>query len=652
VASVRRLSAIMFTDMVGSTASAHANEAEALKLRDEQAALIRPLFSAHQGREIKSMGDGFLAEFDSALHAVQCAIDIQQHLHERNSQSGVSPIQVRIGVHLGDVEQRETDIFGDAVNIASRIEPTAEPGGICVSGAVHEQVRNKITDRFEKLPSQPLKGLGGLMDIYRVLLPWTLRVASDSSSGPRRLAVLPFSNISPDPKDEYFADGLTEELITILSQIPDLQVIARTSVMPYKSTSKPLQQIGSELGVASVLEGSVRKAGERLRITAQLIEVGSQSHVWANTYDRQLEDIFALQTEVAKQIAEVLKIKIGEPERRRLEQQQAVNPESYLAYLKGRSLLFSSFPEKNLREAKEQFELAVSIDATNARAHCGLADVLSLMGLWGDVASREEVWTTGRAHLARSLEIDPNLAEAHATLGRYLYTDCQTEEAERELKRALALNPSDSFAHGTYASMLEELARPEEALREYALAEETDPRAVIESVFHVRLLAFLRRGPEAWVVTERLGKTAPDSPEYHLARAWSHYAQANFTEALREDEKAHDLRSDRPGCPFIAAMLALKGDSARARQYLEELKPRIAKQDLYSLAEPYALLGDLDSAYRCLFEAFENRFNINFGMIRNDPLLQPLREDPRYPRFLREAWQVGWLSAPAKGPTG
>jgi len=158
VASVRRLSAIMFTDMVGSTAAAQSNEENALKLRDEQAALVRPLFAAHQGREIKSMGDGFLAEFDSALRAVQCALDIQQHLHERNSQPGVASIQLRIGIHLGDVEQKETDIFGDAVNIASRIEPLASPGGVCISGEVYSQVRNKVPNKLEKLPPAPLKG--------------------------------------------------------------------------------------------------------------------------------------------------------------------------------------------------------------------------------------------------------------------------------------------------------------------------------------------------------------------------------------------------------------------------------------------------------------------------------------------------------------
>ncbi|MFZ1023453.1 MAG: adenylate/guanylate cyclase domain-containing protein, partial [Thermoplasmata archaeon] len=287
MASTRRLSAIMFTDMVGSTSSAQANEAEALKLRDEQASLVRPLFAAHQGREIKSMGDGFLSEFGSALRAVQCAIDIQQHLHERNSQPGTPPIQLRIGIHLGDVEQRESDIFGDAVNIASRIEPLAAPGGVCISGEVFSQVRNKIPNTLEKLPPTALKGLRISVDIYRVLLPWNGREASFSSNDPalldtNRIAVLPFVSMSPDPNDEYFADGLTEELIANLALVKGLKVIARTSVMEYKKKDKHVSEIGKELGVGTIVEGSVRKAANRIRVTVQVIDVATEEHLWAS----------------------------------------------------------------------------------------------------------------------------------------------------------------------------------------------------------------------------------------------------------------------------------------------------------------------------------------------------------------------------------
>jgi adenylate cyclase len=341
VASQRRLVVIMFTDMVGFTARAQADEAAALGLRQEQEELIRPVLASHQGHEVKSTGDGLLVEFGSALKAIECAIGIQRRLHERNAKGGATRIDLRIGIHLGDVEQHGGDIFGDAVNIASRIEAIAEPGGICLSSAVYEQVRNKIPDTLVKLPPRSMKGVQRPMDLYRVVLPWTVREPLSASPGPARLAVLPFSNISPDPSDEYFADGLTEELITVLSQLKELRVIARTSVMPYKSTSKGIAQIGAELGVATVLEGSVRKAGDQLRITVQLIDVATQEHTWANTFDRKLDKIFAVQSEIAKLIAKQLKVNVRAAEQARLEARPPIRPDSYLAYLKGRSLMRS-----------------------------------------------------------------------------------------------------------------------------------------------------------------------------------------------------------------------------------------------------------------------------------------------------------------------
>jgi adenylate cyclase len=326
----------MFTDMVGSTALAQANEVEALRLRDEQQVLIRRLVPAHHGREIKSLGDGFLVEFDSALHAVQCAIAIQQAVRERIDPEEVPPLRLRIGIHLGDVEVRGTDIVGDSVNVASRIESLAEPGGICVTEPVFGQVHNKVALRLEKIGPAALKGVQFPVSVYRVALPREGDGDVPPSGVSPGLAVLPFSNISPDPNDAYFADGLTEELITVLSQMGGLRVIARTSVASYKSTTKGVAQIGSELRVSSLLEGSVRKAGTRLRVTAQLIDVGSEGHLWAKSYDRELDDIFAVQSELAHEVAEALKVELRASESARMEHRPSVRTDSYLAYLKGR----------------------------------------------------------------------------------------------------------------------------------------------------------------------------------------------------------------------------------------------------------------------------------------------------------------------------
>jgi len=626
----------MFTDLEGYTSLAHSDEARSFRVLEEQEKLVRPLLAAHRGKKIKSMGDGLLIEFPNARDAIECAVDLQRSAHEHNAVTEALPLRLRVGIHVGDVERRGPDILGDAVNIASRIEPLAEAGGICLSAQVYDQVHNKVAFQLQRLGPKSLKGVSEPIDVYRVVLPWQTPESGSRTPAPTRIAVLPFANISPDPRDDYFAEGMTEELITMLSRLRELRVIARTSVMSYKTDPKPISRVGEALGVTAVIEGSVRKAGDQLRITVQLIDVASEEHTWAETYDRRLDDVFAIQTEVAKHIADTLRIRLAEAERRRIEKQPEINPDSYLAYLKGRALMASRQGREVLEEAKHQFELALSIDSENARAHSGLADVLYLMGLWNWTPSREEAWTKGRAHVTRSLAIDPNLAEAHASLGKYFVipNNPQYGLAETEFKRALTLNPSDSDAHSFYASILEEDARPDEALREYTLAEETDPRSVSRMWWHVRLLAYLRKAPEAWVITERLGKIAPDSPEQYMARAWSYYAEADFAGALREWEKLSDRYPEAWGLANIAVMLALTGESEKARRHLEELEHRTPRiRDLYSLGIAYAFLGDLDNAYRLLFESVRNYY-INLGMIRNDPALRPLREDPRFSQLL------------------
>jgi adenylate cyclase len=636
VASVRRLSAIMFTDMVGSTAAAQSNEADALKLRDEQAALVRPLFAAHQGREIKSMGDGFLAEFDSALRAVQCALDIQHRLHERNAQPGVASIQLRIGVHLGDVEQKETDIFGDAVNIASRIEPLAPPGGVCISGEVYSQVRNKVPNKLEKLPPRPLKGLQVSIDVYRVVLPWAAAETAHGSAGPTGIAILPFSNISPDPKDEYFADGLTEELISVLSQLRDLRVISRTSVMQYKSTTKTASLIGVELGVVSILEGSVRKAGNRIRVTAQLIDAGSDRHLWAKTYDRELDDIFAVQSEIARQVAEALQVELRATEAARLGARGSVVPDSYLAYLKGRTRLHER-TDTAIAEAKEQFELAVALDPKNAAAYSGLADATRLLGWRTHGVPRASWEETTRGLVARAIELDPDLAEAHTSLGLILWEAYDYPGAEREYQRALALNPSYAAAHHWYATLLEDEGRLEEALREMQLAEAADPLAGGYVGVLAGMLIDLKRFDEGFRKIQRLGALEPDSYRYHDALVQLYRARSELAQCLAECRRCEELQTNAAWKRMWRVYaLATSGEKEEARALLqsEEASPEFPNL-AWIVGWAYALLDDLDSCFRCL-EVAVAAHNIALQPFRSRRELENVRTDPRFPLLLKK----------------
>jgi len=624
----------MFTDTVGYTASSQTDEARTLSLLHEQEELIRPLVRAHQGREIKSTGDGFLVEFDSALKATQCAVNIQRRIHERNSETGAAPIRIRIGIHLGDVVQNGADILGDAVNVASRIEPRAEPGGICLSRAVEEQVRNKIPEKIEKLASIPLKGLQTPIDIYRVVLPWNARetpVGGDAAVG---LAVLPFTNISPDPNDEYIADGLTEELITVVSGLRELRVISRTSAMLYKATPKSASQIGAELGVSALLEGSVRKAGNRLRITAQLIDSRNDRHLWAQTFDRELDDVFAIQTEIAKQVAEALKLELRPAEEARLDSRPTVRPESYLAYLRGLTLM-RDYSADAMEASRQQFELAISLDPANAGAYAGLANSTRFLALWHWDPSRTDWVETVRASAARAVELDPNLAEAHFGMTAALFREQDYAGMEREFKLALAIDPSHARAHCHYANLLEFVGRPEEAVTEFRFAEAADPLWVNNLLQLAGLFIWLRRLDEAWVTLEKIGALAPRDPTYLWWLAEYYFAQSELTQGVETLRRAVELEPDgRTKQLDHAWVLARSGDTEGARTILqrEETLPLFGQNPTFA-AQIYAELGDLDECFRWLDKSFLAH-DLPIMNFRLDPRYENVRRDPRYQSLL------------------
>ncbi len=642
VAPARRLAAILFTDLEGFTAEAHEDERRALRLLEQHEEIARPIISAHSGRQVKSLGDGRLLEFPNARDAIECAVALQRSIQEFNAREGVRSLQLRAGIHLGDVEVRDGDILGDAVNIASRIEPLAQGGGICLTGQVYDQVHNKVSYRFEKLGPQQLKGISEGVEVYRVVLPWGSATASTEGTKARRVAVLPLANISPDPADEYFADGLTEELITVLSQLRGLQVIARTSVVQYKGSPKPVGRVGAELGVSAVVEGSVRKAGDRLRITAQLIDVGSEAHLWAGSYDRRLDDIFQVQGEVAKSIAEALEVEIGRQEDSRATSPPTVSPESYLCYLRGRKSFNTSFSKESLEAASGHFQEAISLDPRNARAHAGLADATHLLGLFYRTGERRQIDEISRKHVLRALELDPDLAEAHSSLGLLLYDSNEWESAEREAQRALSLNPNYTVVRDWYAKLLIERGHSEEALQQYRLSREADPLSAGNAAGMCELLLDLRRLDELKVELDKLHGLAPDHSHYRRLLAWYLYA-------LGETAKAFEVAQDEGGIPtdsaspdyfhrrlLLAQLFAVTGNRDRAEEILGELG---AMPDSLTLvmgrAYLLAYLGKLDEFFRML-ETYQRKYgSLPVQRLRLDPDLEPARKDPRYVQLLK-----------------
>jgi adenylate cyclase len=625
----------MFTDVVGFTTSVQEDEARALQLLQEEEGLVRPLLQSWEGREVKSTGDGFLVEFDSALRAVQCANEILEHLEERNSRSGVTPIRLRIGIHLGDVEARGGDIFGDAVNIASRIQPLAPPGGLCITGQVFDQVRNKLPNRFEKLPPTVLKHVKLPIDVYRVS-PGDGREVSQPAGAPRtRLAVLPLSNISPDPKDEYFADGLTEELIGSLSKLRELRVIARTSVGQYKATSKPVSQIGAELGVGTVLEGSVRKAGTRLRISLQLIDTATQEHVWVDTYDRELDDVFAIQTDVAERTAAALRLELLGSERESLQKRPTSNLAAYDWYLKGIHSFRQPIGEMigGRTESINFFEEAIKEDPGFSLAYSTLAN--SYIAFAGMVLDPKEAFPRARQLVTKALELDPDSADAHTARGNLAFQfEHDWPFAEQEFRRAIALNPSNSSAHFWYSMLLGMLQRVDEAMAEVRTTIELDPlwdlpRNELHQIY-------LLRGEldSAVTIAEEAVARNPEDPFPRISLAVT-YLQAGRRE---EAQKELELTTGH-GNWFLeigsAIAWALLGQPERARALAARGPPSDRYLNPSILAQLYVSIGETDKALD-LLERDQSAEGSTLPIALSSPGFDPIRGEPRFQALLRK----------------
>ncbi len=573
-------------------------------------------------------------EFDSALKATQCAVEIQRRIHERNAKKDASPLRLRIGIHLGDVEQRGSDIFGDAVNIASRIQPVAEPGGICISNAVQEQVRNKISDRLERLPPAKLKGLEGPVELYRVVLPWEVSVSPAPGSQRARLAVLPLANISPDPKDEYFADGLTEELITVLSKIRELRVIARTSVSQYKGSSKSVSQIGAELGVASVLEGSVRKAGNQLRITLQLIDVATEEHTWAESYDRELANVFAIQGEIAEKTAGALRVELLGPDRESIRKRPTSNLTAYNLYLKGLHAGHGASYEF-YAEAIKFFEEAIQKDPSFGVVHAVLAN--EYISLAGETVAPNEAFPRARELIAKALELDPNSSEAHlARANLAMQDDFNWAVAEMEFERAIALNPSSAQAHFWYAMLLRILQRYDEAIDELRTASELDPLwKLLESSLGE---TYVRSGDFATALSlaEEQRDRDPGDADPHLLLGFIYLRAGRRPEAQREAELAVgplDLGDRRRR----AALWALLGKPDEARKIVAEMQDPARGQyaSPWQLAALLSSMGEKEAALAVLERDEREGGKGGLWFHSGEVAFDPIRRDPRFQSLLR-----------------
>lgn len=471
----RRLAAVLAADMVGFSRLMEVDEAGTLaRLKTHRVELIDPAISKNRGIIIKTTGDGMLAEFHSVVDAVLCAAEVQRRMARRNAD--VPPprwIQFRIGINLGDVIVDQNDIFGDGVNVAARLEALAEPGGICVSGAVRDQVGDRLDGvQFDDLGEQNVKNIARPIRVFRIRLaegpaglPDAMKVGATSPIVSKKpsIAVLPFANMSGDPEQEFFADGLTEDIITELSRFHDLLVISRNSTFVYKGKAVKVQDIGREFGVDYVIEGSVRKAGGRVRVTVQLIDAETDRHIWAERYDRELQDIFAIQDEMTRAIVATLPGRVEAAAHDRTKRKPTENMRAYECVLAAKLLHHRSTREDNT-QAQILLNRALAMDPNYAHAHAWKACVLGQCWIYGWCADRDATFEQVASELEIALALDDNDADVHRILAALNLTRHDFEKATYHQERALALNPNYDLIVVQQGELLTWLGLPEEGI--------------------------------------------------------------------------------------------------------------------------------------------------------------------------------------------
>jgi adenylate cyclase len=617
-AEQRRLAAIMFTDMVGYTALSQRNEALALELLEEHRRILRSIFPRFNGTEIKTIGDAFLVEFQSALEAAQCSLEIQRALAKRNPDvSSDHRIELRIGIHVGDVVHREGDVYGDGVNIASRIQPVAGIGGICISVDVERQIHHALDARFEKLAPVELKNVEVPMDLFRIVLPWeratpltaqpqktahgTTRrrmpwhelvlalllvvgligagifflrhrvpqqannpatsqaVSSSAAALPEKsIAVLPFENLSDEKQNAYFTDGVQDEILTDLAKIADLKVISRTSVMQYKSgVARNLRKIAEELGVAHVVEGSVQRAANKIRVNAQLIDARTDAHLWAQTYDRDLADVFAIQSEIAKTIAEQLHAKLSPNEKTAIEKPPTTDLAAFDLYTRAKTLFLSptflANSQQILQQAIELLNQAVARDPAFFEAY------YQLVLAHGSAYSVQGDHTPARLASAETAlqavtRLRPDAGETHLARANYLYSCLRDYNgALTELEVARRSLPNDPRIFELTGYILRRRGQQEEGAHNLERAVELDPR----NPYTLQQLAgsyqFLRHYLEEAAVLDRVLTIVPNDVGTKTARALVDFNWKAETRPLHE--AIDSILRDNPGAISDAADL-------------------------------------------------------------------------------------------------
>jgi len=612
------LVALWFADIASYSDRAAEDERAALQLIELLQTLSRETVGRYNGRVVKFMGDAVLAEFPSTELAVCAAAALSKEYQEQSAGTGRMH-NLRIGVHIADVAvDSDGDLYGDGVNAAARVQEAAEPGQVVLSQDVWRQLRGRTEFQFESLGDRSLKGIGPI-GLYAVtvkepdtrLYPSPVRSetaqrAEETKSEIHSIAVLPFADLSAEHDQEYFSDGVAEEILNALTKVAGLHVPARTSCFAFRGTNVDARVIGKRLGVEAFLEGSIRKAGNRLRIMVQLVETQNGYHLWSERFDREIEDIFAIQDEIARSVLDALGLSLTRRQERRFVKPSTTNVQAYEFYLRGRKL-FQTWTRQNMEFARQMFARAVAIDSEFALAWAGLAKTYVDLFRWGrNSRDLQEAQRTS----AHALKLDPNLAEAHVAIGQALAIQRRFEDAAAEFEKAIELDPTSFDAYYFYARSSFEAGDLEKAVQLFEKAHRSRPEDYQATALRALTLHELHREDDAREADEQ------------AVNLVNKYLELNPNEA-----RAYSLGANS---------LARLGEREHSRQWSEQ-SVALAPNDpviLYNAACNLAQLGEPDRALDRLERSIESGVAVG-DWIKHDPDFENLRDHPRFQAIVK-----------------
>jgi TolB-like protein/class 3 adenylate cyclase len=664
----RQLAAIMFTDIVGYTALMGGDESKTMELVRLNLEIQKTAVKNNHGTWLKEMGDGTLSSFQSASDAVNCSLQIMDQI------TPIPELQLRIGIHIGDMMIESNDVYGDGINVASRIQTAAEPGQIVVSDSVHRNVRNKEGINSDFIKEATLKNVDEPIKIYNITsnteydiypnpqksIHWKKRLGiaiaimiiaflgysysewstlfQSTSIGDestefieKSIAVLAFDDQSPDSDQEWLGDGIADAILNALAHIRGMQVTGKTSSFSFKGKNVTIKEIGKALNVRTILEGSVSKVGDKLRINAQLIDVETDRNLWSQSYDRKLDDVFAIQSEIAKSVALELSTVLSPKEIEQFEKRGTENVEAYNLYLLGRHF-WHKRTEQDLRKSVNYFHQALSLDTDYALAHAGLADAYLIQVEWGWL-SRSEGYPKTKEQALKALEIEPNLAEAHATLGILATVEWQWSNAETELNKAIELNPNYATGRQYYSEYLDVTRQPDKAREQINRALKLNPLSIILHIISSSYYFNEGKLNESLAAVMKAMDLDRNRTELYWKLFHIYREQGKDEDALKQLEIIWLM--DSTNTKYIKDINYVYANSEidgvlRWWTELDEYK----STPIY-MAYHYAVLGEKELALDWIEKAFELG-QPGMATINNTIWFENLRSEPRFIALLKE----------------